>query len=759
MHHLARYLCPITALLLLLGFGSSARSQSQAQYQGHAVAPNEVLVKLRQPPTALSMAAIYQAGDIDSRRGVGSAGILLIHSRSKSVAELIQTMRPRPEVEYVEPNYALSAAAIPNDPLFPNLWGLRNTGQPVNGVSGKPGADIGASDAWDISRGGTDNVIGIIDTGIDCGHPDLTRNCWSAPSTYSVTIGGQTITCQAGTHGFNAITKSCDPMDDNDHGTHVSGTCCADGNNGTGVVGVNWRASIIAAKFLDSNGHGWDSDAIDAIDYLIQTKNAFASSNGANVRVMSNSWGGTDFSQALLDAINRANANDILFVAAAGNNGGGNTGSDNDIRPIYPCNYNAPNVVCVAATDSTDTLASFSNYGRNTVHLAAPGVSILSTVRGSYAYYSGTSMATPHVAGAAALILSVCQLTTASLKNTLLNNVDTIASLSNNTVTGGRLNVARALRACAPSGTPTSLWVSSTGPMWASTPFNPTSNQTGIFIATADATPQNATTDAAVALSSGPQSAYTGLACIVRFNTSGYIDVRNGGTYTSDAGIRYTAGLTYRIRFEVDVQMHTYTVYVTSPDGTETRIALNYAFRTEQNGVASLSYFTAFADVGSMQVSNLAITSETAAAGYPWINLAFAAQTDTFVAQWDAVPSDRGLDGVMALSSNPGSVFTDFAVLVRFAGNGQFDARNGGVYSADQAVPYVAGGQYHVRVVVSPQLHTYSVFVTPPGGTEIQFASNYAFRTEQAGTASLANFGVIVDSTFGSVRIFNLSIG
>src|SRR5207302_149346 len=181
-NHLVKYLCPVTTFLLWLSFGSSALAQTQAQYQGHAVAPNEVLVRLRQPATALSMAAIYQVGDIDSRRGVGSAGIVLIHSRSKSVTELIQTIRPRPEVEYVEPNYVLTAATIPNDPLFPNLWGLRNTGQPVNGVSGTPGADIGASAAWDISHGGTDNVIAIIDSGIDCDHPDLSRNCWSAPS-------------------------------------------------------------------------------------------------------------------------------------------------------------------------------------------------------------------------------------------------------------------------------------------------------------------------------------------------------------------------------------------------------------------------------------------------------------------------------------------------------------------------------------------------------------------------------------------------
>src|SRR5262249_13231689 len=152
----------------------------------------------------------------------------------------------------------------------------------------------------------------------------------------------------------------------------------ASGNNGTGVTGVNWVTSIIAGKFLDSTGTGSVSDAVDAIDFMIQAKAAFSSTNGANVRVLSNSWGSPGFSQTLLDEINKAGANDMLCVAAAGNDG-----TNNDISPFYPASYSAPNLIAVAATDNTDIMAGFSNYGPTSVHIAAPGVDILSTWLGT----------------------------------------------------------------------------------------------------------------------------------------------------------------------------------------------------------------------------------------------------------------------------------------------------------------------------------------------------------------------------------------
>jgi len=307
---------------------------------------------------------------------------------------------------------------------------------------------IGANQAWDVTTGSTANVVGVVDTGITYTHPDLAANVWSAPSSFTVNIGGRDITCAAGTHGFNAIRLTCDPLDDNNHGTHVSGTIGAVGNNGIGVAGVNWTASIMGLKFLDQNGSGTTANAINAIEFAVQAKNAFSSK--AYLRVLSSSWGGGGFSQALLDEINRANAYDMLFVAAAGN-----SGTDNDTTAFYPANYSAPNVVAVAATDNRDALASFSNYGVTTVDLGAPGVYVLSTIRsGQYAYYSGTSMATPHVSGAAALVLSACTLDTAGVKSALLLNVDPISSLLGKTVTSGRLNVFKAISSCGGSAPP-----------------------------------------------------------------------------------------------------------------------------------------------------------------------------------------------------------------------------------------------------------------------------------------------------------------
>jgi subtilisin family serine protease/subtilase family serine protease len=411
---------------------------------GQPAAAREVLVKFRRAPRTDVLTEIGEQSGADAIHTIGRAGLRRIRSRALDVPDLLRLLANHPDVLYAEPNYLVQAFTEPNDPSFPQLWGLANVGQVVNGSAGVPGADIHATQAWDLSLGSTAQVVAVVDTGIDYTHQDLAANVWSAPAAFTVTIGGTTVTCPAGSHGFNTIALTCNPMDDHNHGTHVSGTIGATGGNGAGVVGVNWTAQVMGIKFLDANGSGSLADAIKGIDFAIQAKRAFAATGGANVRVLSNSWGGGGFSQAMFDEINAANAEDMLFVAAAGNNG-----FNNDVLPTYPAGYRVPNVIAVAATTNTDARAYFSNYGATSVHLGAPGLDILSTTIGNtYTSFSGTSMATPHVSGAAALVLSHCAFSTDALKDALLSTVDPVPALASITMTGGRLDVNGAIRSC-----------------------------------------------------------------------------------------------------------------------------------------------------------------------------------------------------------------------------------------------------------------------------------------------------------------------
>ena len=355
-------------------------------------------------------------------------------------ASIVAEYSKLPEVEYAEPNLEINIdeaagplePVFPHDPQFENQWALSNSGQ--NG--GKKGADISATLAWAKTTGTDKLVVAVLDTGVDYTHEDLVSNMWTRPDSlapyHDAELG--TIDDQ---FGFNAIDNSSDPRDDNGHGTHCAGIIGAEGENNLGIAGVNWKVQIMPLKFMGAGGSGTTKDAIEAINYVIERKKA-----GVNVRIISASWGSTQRSRALEAVIRKAYENDILFVAAAGN-----SSVDNDRTPHFPSSYDVPNVISVAALDRHDQLASFSNYGVKSVAIAAPGVDILSTwLDDEYKEASGTSMATPVVSGVAALVLAENpRMSVDDLRKKLLASTDPIVALKGKTVTGGRINAAKAL--------------------------------------------------------------------------------------------------------------------------------------------------------------------------------------------------------------------------------------------------------------------------------------------------------------------------
>jgi subtilisin family serine protease len=411
---------------------------------GAEAVEGEVLLKYRDGRAGANHTAIETAAAADIVESLDQRGLHRMRSSRLLTSELLKLLAQDPDVEYAEPNYVVRVLGVPNDPSFASLWGLFNNGLNPVGGGGVAGADIDAPGAWDLATGNRANVVGVIDTGIDYTHPDLAANIWSAAAPFQVTIGGVTITCAVGTHGFNAVARNCDPMDDHSHGTHAAGTIGARGNNATGVTGVNWTASMMAIKALGSSGTGTVSDVVAGLEFAVQVKEAFAATNAARIRVLSNSWASSAPSLALQNAINAANSSEMLLVTAAGN-----AGANNDAVPVYPASYALPNVVAVASSTSSDQRSSFSNYGATSVHLAAPGSAVLSTVPGNaYGIQQGTSMATAHVSGAALLAVSMCTLTTQELKSLLLDSVDPVPALSGITTTGGRLNVRRMVQNC-----------------------------------------------------------------------------------------------------------------------------------------------------------------------------------------------------------------------------------------------------------------------------------------------------------------------
>jgi subtilisin family serine protease len=347
-----------------------------------------------------------------------------------AVSEVILSL---PGVSSFELNYRVFALLVPNDTGYGAQWALPKIKAPA---------------AWDVLTSSPGVIVAVVDTGVDYDHVDLSANIWqNTGETPGNNVDDDNNGITDDIHGANFVPTqaSGDPMDDHGHGTHVAGTISAVTNNATGVAGVTWQAQIMALKFLDSNGSGTVFNAIRAIEYGI----------GKGAHIMNNSWGGGGPSQALRDAIAAADAQGILFVAAAGN-----ANNDNDQTPFYPASYDVANVLAVMASDQGDDKAGFSNFGANSVDIAAPGVGIRSTIPdNNYADFSGTSMAAPHVSGAAALVKGQDSSREApELKGRILESAEQIPALAGLSVTGGRLDLAAALSAVpTPAGAACSL--------------------------------------------------------------------------------------------------------------------------------------------------------------------------------------------------------------------------------------------------------------------------------------------------------------
>ena len=417
---------------LLPGAASLAPPAGMDPAASRAYVPGQLLVEFRAGVSGPELRSVArESGAIVSRRlPTGSAGdggsLVLVSSATQSTPQLAARFAADPAVAQVGPNYLRYIQTVPpDDPGLAGQWGLE---------------DVRAGDAWQTTTGSGDVVIADIDTGVDMTHPDLAANMWRNPGE----IAGNGVDDDGNgyvddVYGINTAYHTTLPMDDYGHGTHTSGIAAAAGDNGLGVAGMGWHTKIMALKFITYWGGGTDAGAIECIDYAVREK----LDHGVNVVAINASWGGGAPDPFLRAAISRAGDAGIIFCAAAGNDA-----TNNDLRPMYPSSFDSPNIITVAATDSTGHLAYFSNYGRVNVDIAAPGEDILSTVPdGRYERWSGTSMATPFVAGAVALCAAAHPGETVAQRIArILDSARPVEALAMKTATGGTLDAGAAVR-------------------------------------------------------------------------------------------------------------------------------------------------------------------------------------------------------------------------------------------------------------------------------------------------------------------------
>jgi subtilisin family serine protease len=438
----------------LLFAGSAAFGQQRGNRDDAASVPGELLVQFKVGASANDKARALARGNArimddvlpGQQRFDGRGDLVVVrHQPDLPLQAAHAAIASDAAVEFVEPNFTYTHQATSTDPYYTNgsLWGMYGPGTtPANVYGSNAGA------AWAAGKTGSTSVyVGVIDEGIQFTHPDLNGQVWTNPYDPVDGIDNDGNGYVDDVHGWdfagndNTIYDGGTRGSLDDHGTHVSGTIAAK-SNGAGVVGMNWSVTLISGKFLGRNG-GTTANAIKALDYFVDLKRR----HGLNIVATNNSWGGGGFSQALFDAIERANAAGILFIAAAGNGGSDGVGDNNDTTPSYPASYTNSNIIAVAAITSTGAKAGYSNFGASSVDIGAPGSGIYSTTAyNTYSSYSGTSMATPHVSGAAALYAATHPgATAAQIKDAILSSAVPTPSLAGKCVTGGRLDVNAAL--------------------------------------------------------------------------------------------------------------------------------------------------------------------------------------------------------------------------------------------------------------------------------------------------------------------------
>jgi len=419
----------VLSLLNQVAAVSFAPTAETAAVPGSYVA-DEVLVKFKPVFAAQSRTAIVAARGHAVLANLNRPGWVRVRFDARqTMAQALAAYSNDPDVEYAQPNYIYRATAAPNDTQYGQLWAFRNIGQSIGTAtyipaSGTPGADINVEKAWDHITDCSSVVVAVVDTGVNYTQEDLAGNMWNGGPGFPH-------------HGTDFVDNDNDPMDLNGHGTHVAGIIGAAGNNATGIAGVCWKASIMVVRVLNAAGSGTSASIIQGVD--------FAVSQGAKVINMSLIRGGA-FDQAFSDAITNAQARDVVVVVPAGNEA-----NDNDAGGTrYPCNFTHPNLTCVAAFDQNYALASFSNWGANSVDVGAPGTNILSTWAGTnasiYNTITGTSMASAEVAGLAAMLRAYNpQFTFADAVNAITKGGRAAASLAGKTVSGNAIDVMSSL--------------------------------------------------------------------------------------------------------------------------------------------------------------------------------------------------------------------------------------------------------------------------------------------------------------------------